>query len=86
MNNPFDISKDKFDNPIVNGLKYHIRNSEMQKERVWNYIKNGNIIPEPGDRIQDIVFFAMRQLGINESELTIADEHELIDLTYELFG
>lgn len=85
MNNPLDISKDKQDNAFINGLKYNIRNSELNKERIKEYIKY-EVIAEPGDKITGIIEFAMRQLNIREDELTVADEHELIDWVYELLG
>ena len=86
INNPLDINKDNLDNPFINGLKYNIRNSEMQKERIYNYIKEGNINVHIGDKITDIIDLAMIRLGIEADELTIEDEHELIDNIWILYS
>ena len=85
MYNPLDISKDIYDNAIINGLKYNIRNSTMQKMRIQEYIKN-YITLEPSDRPLQVLNYVMKTLNIDDSELCIEDEHELLDWIYRLIN
>lgn len=83
MFNPLDVSKDVYDNVIVNGLKYNIRNSEMQKERIQTFIQNNIFTFETyGMSRQEILQLALEKLNIKLDELTVADEHELLDWIY----
>ena len=83
MFNPLDVSKDVYDNAIVNGLKYNIRNSEMQKERIQMFIQNNIFAFETyGMSKQEILQLALEKLNIKLDELTVADEHELLDWIY----
>ena len=85
MYNPLDVSKDIYDNAIINGLKYNIRNSTMQKMRIQEYIKN-YITIEPNDRPLQVLNYVMKTLNIDDSELCIEDEHELLDWIYRLIN
>ena len=77
FDNPFDPSKDG-QNPIVDGVRFHIRESQQNKENIWNYILK-YVQPEQGDRPLDILEYAMKCMNISDSQLTVADEHELLD-------
>lgn len=77
FSNPFDISKDRKNN-FTDGIRFHIRQSEENKQKIKDYIEkwvtySGN--PSP----LEILDYAMGNLNIPDSELTIADEHELLD-------
>ena len=85
--NPLDPSKDG-QNPLIDGIRYHIRNSESIKETIIPlipeyiaYAKEKEI-----DNAVDILDMILNHLGYNADELTIADEHELIDKIYGEMG
>ena len=78
--NPLDPSKDGM-NPFIDGIRYNIRNSEMIKEEI---LSNLNLIiyqaREYGiENSLEIVESAVNSAGYDLDELTIADEHELLD-------
>ena len=77
FDNPFDISKDG-QNPFIDGIRYHIRQSDQYKEEIKYWIDQ-YINPEKDMSNLNILNYAMSCLGIPDSELTIADEHELLD-------
>ena len=83
FDNPFDPSKDG-QNLIVDGVRFHIRESQQNKENIWNYILK-YVQPEQGDRPLDILEYAMKCMNIPDSQLTVADEHELLDKIIEYF-
>ena len=75
--NPFDISKDG-QNYIIDGVRYNIRNSAIIKEEVENlfdtvYINEQNLAS------LEILEDMLTHLGYSLNELTISDEHELLD-------
>lgn len=77
FDNPFDISKDGR-NPFIDGIKFHIRASADNKERIIEYIDKyisviGNQNP------LDILKYAMENLQISDAELTVSDEHDILD-------
>lgn len=78
--NPFDISKDGR-NDFIDGIRYHIRESENTKEKIKKYLKKNNFeyfyLEEykPLEILKDV----MKILEIKDSNLTVADEHELLD-------
>ena len=74
--NPLDPSKDG-QNPLIDGIRYNIRNSEMIKEQVYNQLKNITIEYEMS--ATDILDTVLQYLGYSADELIIADEHELLD-------
>ena len=77
FDNPFDISKDG-KNTFIDGIKYHIRQSEEYKQEIKYYIdKYVNATDDDSDL--DIFEYTIKQLGIPEEELTVADEHEILD-------
>lgn len=78
--NPLDPSKDGM-NPFIDGIRYNIRNSEMIKEEI---LSNLNLIiyqaREYGiENSLEILESAVNSAGYDLDELTIADEHELLD-------
>lgn len=83
FDNPFDPSKDG-QNPVVDGIRFHIRESEQNKEMIIHYLTK-YVTPEIGDRPLDILEFAMKNLGIADSQLTVSDEHEILDWIFEYF-
>ena len=78
--NPLDPSKDGM-NPLVDGIRYNIRNSESIKEEIlreFDYYVNMALyynMEKPTD-ILDCILDAM---GYSADNLIIADEHELLD-------
>lgn len=75
FDSPFDISKDG-NNPFIDGIRYHIRNSDMIKQecldKMDEIIVNGNISS------LDILEYILDKLGYTFDDLTIEDEHELL--------
>jgi len=78
--NPLDPSKDGR-NPFIDGVRYHIRNSESVKEEILSnldYIiykaKQFNI--DNNIKILDLI---LSDYGYNDNDLTISDEHEILD-------
>lgn len=77
--NPLDISSDmENDNPILQGISYNIRNSTMIKIEVLEYIHTYFIQFTQGSDL-DILEYILNILGYRLDELTISDEHELLD-------
>lgn len=77
FDNPFDISKDG-QNPFIDGIRIHIRASADNKERIIEYIKK--YVPITGDSSPlDILKYVMEKLQILDAELTISDEHDILD-------
>ena len=75
--NPLDPSKDG-QNPFIDGLRFHIRNSEMLKEQIIHWIrKNEDVIYNMTNL--EILKLAMNYLHISDNELTIADKHAILD-------
>lgn len=79
--NPFDISKDG-KNDFMDGIRYHLRDSDMCKEKIKKYLEKNifyhyNLFRMPSSL--EILTEAMKMLNIKENDLTIADEHELLD-------
>ena len=74
--NPLDPSKDG-QNPLIDGIRYNIRNSEMIKEMVIEKLRwvtiQGHFSP------MEILEYALDELGYKLDELTVADEHWLLD-------
>lgn len=81
FNNPFDIEKDG-SNDFIDGIRYHIRESENNKEKIKEYINNNfysyyNLYYTPNrNQILDAI---LNDLNISYNDLTIVDEHELLD-------
>lgn len=79
--NPFDISKDGKNN-FIDGIKYHIRESDLCKNKIKKYIDKNlfqyyNLYHTPtASQILDAI---LNDLNISYNNLTIADEHELLD-------
>ena len=79
--NPLDPSKDG-QNPFIDGLRFHIRNSEMLNEQIIHWIrKNEDVIYNMTNL--EILKLAMNYLHISDNELTIADEHAILDWIQE---
>ena len=74
--NPFDISKDGV-NPLADGIRFHIRESDLIKQKVkesYKYVQvSGDVSP------MKILEYILEKLGYDLGQLTIADEHELLD-------
>lgn len=83
FDNPLDPTADGR-NPIVDGIRYHIRESLENKEKIIEFLDNIEITGYV--RPLDILEYAMNHLHISDSELIIADEHELLDYISEKFG
>jgi hypothetical protein len=77
FDNPFDISKDG-QNPLLDGIRIHIRASADNKERIIEYIeKYVSITGDPSPF--DILKCVMESLQISDAELTVNDEHDILD-------
>lgn len=77
FDNPFDISKDG-QNPLIDGIRIHIRASADNKERIIKYIeKYVSITGDPSPF--DILKCVMENLQISDAELTVNDEHDILD-------
>ena len=77
FDNPFNVSKDG-QNPFIDGIRFHIRTSADSKERIIEYIdKYVSIIGNPSPL--DILKCAMKNLQISDAELTVSDEHDILD-------
>lgn len=77
FDNPFDISKDG-QNPFIDGIRIHIRASADNKERIIEYIeKYVSITGDPSSL--DILKYVMENLQISDTELTVSDEHDILD-------
>ena len=88
--NPLDPSRDGT-NPFIDGIRYNIRNSEAIKEEIMGdpyhieqfvqYIRITNTPMTALDILEKIVY----HLGYSLNDLTIADEHELLDYLTKFF-
>ena len=77
FDNPFDISKDG-QNTLTDGIRIHIRASADNKERIIEYIeKYVSITGDPSPF--DILKCVMENLHISDAELTVNDEHDILD-------
>lgn len=76
FDNPLDISKDGV-NPFIDGIRYNIRNSEMIKEMVIEKLKYATITGYLSPI--EILQYTLNELGYELDDLTIADEHWLLD-------
>lgn len=81
--NPLDPSKDG-QNSFIDGIRYHIRNSESIKEEILSnldyYIaKQISWMGLPLDSAEDYLDFILKQENINADELIISDERELLE-------
>lgn len=79
--NPWNIEKDG-GNDFIDGIKFHLRESDLCKDKIKNYLKDNifnyyNLyhMSTPLETLNDV----MKILNIKDSDLTIADEHELLD-------
>lgn len=74
--NPLDPSKDGL-NPVLDGIRFNIRNSEMIKEELLEklpYIETtGEISPLA------VLEYMLENTPYDLEDLTIADEHEILD-------
>lgn len=77
FDNPFDISKDG-QNSFIDGIRIHIRQSDQYKQEIKYWIDQ-YINPENDKSNLNILNYAMSCLGIPDNELTVVDEHELLD-------
>lgn len=94
FDNPLDPSKDGM-NPFIDGIRYHIRDSESIKEEVQ---KNTELVKEAIEYFKwhcyagetlfplDVLEYVLDELGYKLDDLIIADEHELIDWIRELIN
>ena len=77
FDNPFDVSKDG-QNPLIDSIRIHIRASADNKERIIEYIeKYVSITGDPSPL--DILKCVMENLQISDAELTVSDEHDILD-------
>lgn len=82
IENPLDPGKDG-QNPLIDGIRYHIRNSENIKEEILSNIDNYiihyfNYIGYP-KKASDILDYVLQNLGYVADDLIIADEHEILN-------
>ena len=87
--NPLDPSKDGI-NPLIDGIRYNIRNSEAIKEEVMN---NAQLVDSTITYMQEAydtylsplqaLECVLKRLGYTLEDLTITDEHELLDWIYK---
>ena len=78
FDNPFDVSKDG-QNPIFDGIRFHIRESEQIKEKIKSQLQYLSFDMDYINSPLEILEFALNECGYNLDELTVSDEHELID-------
>ena len=78
--NPLDPSKDGI-NPLVDGIRYNIRNSESIKEEVLSNLNYYIAIAKQKemDKSTDILDMILYNLRYTADDLTITDEHYLLD-------
>lgn len=79
--NPWDIEKDG-GNAFVDGIKYHLRESDSCKDKIKKYLEKNlfyhyNLYHMPTSL--EILEEAMKKLNIKDNDLTISDEHELLE-------
>lgn len=78
--NPLDPSKDGI-NPLIDGIRYNIRNSESIKEEIlreFDYYVNMALYHNM-EKPTDILDCILDSMGYSADNLIIADEHELLD-------
>lgn len=77
--NPLDPSKDGM-YPLVDGIRYNIRNSEMVKEAVYENLSRV-VLDAPQSALSPlrVLEAVLKELNFSLDDLTIADEHELLD-------
>lgn len=77
--NPLDPSKDGM-NPFIDGIRYHLRDSEAIKEEVIRYLHEEPWnVPVAMRSSLEILEAILKNLGYKLDDLTISDEHELLD-------
>lgn len=78
--NPLDPSKDGI-NPLVDGIRYNIRNSESIKEEVLSNLNYYIAIAKQKemDKSTDILDMILYNLRHTADDLIITDEHYLLD-------
>lgn len=78
--NPLDPSKDGM-NPLVDGIRYNIRNSESIKEEVLSNLNYYIAIAKQKemDKSTDILDMILYNLRYTADDLIITDEHYLLD-------
>jgi len=76
--NPLDPSKDGM-NPFIDGIRFHIRNSEGIKERILSNLDYYVAIAHEDDSAMDILDRILANYRCQSDELTIADEHEILE-------
>lgn len=77
VENPLDPSKDGI-NPLIDGIRYNIRNSESIKEQLLPHINYYVAIANEDDSATDILDRMLASIDATADDLIIADEHELI--------
>ena len=81
FDNPLDPTKDG-QNALIDGIRYNIRNSESIKEEIINnldYFTYKAAAMEMDTPIE-VLDYALASTNHEADELTISDEHELIDV------
>ena len=81
FDNPFDVSKDG-QNLFIDGIRFHIRASADNKERIIEYIDKYVSITG-NSSLLDILKCAMENLRISDAELTVSDEHDILGCSSE---
>lgn len=76
--NPLDPSKDG-GNPFIDGVRFHIRNSVSIKEELKPHIGYYIYSANENDSALDILERMLIAHNYRIDELTVADEHELLD-------
>jgi len=80
--NPFDVSKDFEGDMFTEGIRSHIRISDEFKNQIKNEIikdiKSYKDFSSFNTNLE-ILNYYMNKLDIYDCEITIADEHELLD-------
>jgi hypothetical protein len=79
--NPLDPSKDGQD-AFIDGIRYHIRNSEEIKEKVKRELKYLNI--DEDERPLAVLEDVLMLMGYRLDDLIIADQQELLDAIYKI--
>lgn len=79
--NPLDPSKDGQD-AFIDGIRYHIRNSDEIKEKVKRELKYLNI--DEDERPLTVLEDVLMLMGYSLDDLIIADQQELLDAIYKI--
>lgn len=87
--NPLDPSKDG-QNPLIDGIRYNIRNSESIKEEIMNNSDKVMAIIDLYQNAYDTYLhptqaldLILQKFGYDADDLIIADEHELLEWIYK---